>query len=105
MAQFTIIGAGAIGSIVGAALAETGHSITFVDVNADHIAAIREGGLRLSGFRDTIVRSPAYLPGELKQPLDRVLLAVKSPHTGKALESIAPLLADDGYVVSLQNGL
>ena len=37
--------------------------------------------------------------------LERVLLAVKAQATGPALEWIAPRLADDGFVVSLQNGL
>ncbi len=105
MADFTIVGAGAIGGIVGAALAETGHLITFVDVTSDHVAAIRERGLRLSGFRETLVRCPAFLPKEVPGPLNRVLLAVKSPHTETALATIAPRLSEDGYVVSLQNGL
>jgi len=105
MAEFTIIGAGAIGGIVGTALAEQGHAITFVDANAAHVAAVRENGLRLSGFRDTTVRCPALLPDEVRRPLGRVLLAVKSPHTEQALATIAPNLAPDGYVVSLQNGL
>jgi 2-dehydropantoate 2-reductase len=45
------------------------------------------------------------LPEEAAGPLRHVLLAVKSRHTEEALKTIAPLLAADGYVVSLQNGL
>jgi 2-dehydropantoate 2-reductase len=105
MVDFTIVGAGAIGGIIGAALAEQGHFITFVDANAAHVAAIRKGGLRLSGFREMTVQCPALLPEEVSQPLGRVLLAVKSPHTDQALATVAPRLAADGYVVSLQNGL
>jgi 2-dehydropantoate 2-reductase len=105
MVNFTIVGAGAIGGIIGAALAEQGHFITFVDANAAHVAAIRNGGLRLSGFREMTVQCPALLPEEVSQPLGRVLLAVKSPHTDQALATVAPRLAADGYVVSLQNGL
>jgi 2-dehydropantoate 2-reductase len=105
MTEFTIVGAGAIGGIVGAALVDAGHSIAFVDTNADHVAAIRERGLRLSGFREAAVTCPAFLPQDVPHPLNRVLLAVKSPHTEKALGTIAPRLGDSGYVVSLQNGL
>jgi 2-dehydropantoate 2-reductase len=105
MEEFTIVGAGAIGGIVGAALSGRGHPVTFVDTNADHVRTIRENGLRLSGFRDATVRCPALLPQELSKPLGRVLLAVKSPHTEGALATIAPHLSSDGFVVSLQNGL
>lgn len=105
MAEFTIVGAGAIGGIVGAALSEQGHAITFVDANSEHVAAIREKGLHLSGFRETTVKCPVFTPHEMPQRLDKVLLAVKSPHTGEALSAIAPRLFPEGYVVSLQNGL
>ncbi len=44
-------------------------------------------------------------PDEQALRVERVLLAVKAQATGPALEWIAPRLADDGFVVSLQNGL
>ena len=44
-------------------------------------------------------------PDERALRLERVLLAVKAQATGPALDWIAPRLADDGFVVSLQNGL
>jgi 2-dehydropantoate 2-reductase len=69
------------------------------------VAAIQERGLRLSGFKEATIRCPAFTPNEVTQPLRQVLLAVKSPHTEQALSTIAPRLAPDGYVVSLQNGL
>jgi 2-dehydropantoate 2-reductase len=103
--SFTIIGAGAIGSIVGASLLRAGHPVTFVEANADHVAAIRAGGLHLSGAMDTTIHPPVFLPSEVDVPLHRVLLAVKARHTQAALAPLVPYLADDGYVVSLQNGL
>jgi 2-dehydropantoate 2-reductase len=50
--DFTIIGAGAIGAIVGAHLIRAGRSIAFIEANADHVAVIRVGGLRLSDAMD-----------------------------------------------------
>lgn len=103
--KVTIVGAGAIGSIVGAHMIRAGHDVTFVDVHAAHVQAIRENGLRLTGQEDFTVRAPALLPEEMGDSLRAVFLAVKSRHTESALESIAPRLAADGYVLSLQNGL
>jgi 2-dehydropantoate 2-reductase len=103
--RVVVVGAGAIGGLVGAHLARAGHDVAFVEVDERHVAAMREGGLRVSGAADFTVRAPVYLPSEMPDGLGTVLLAVKSRHTGDALESIAPRLAADGVVVSLQNGL
>src|SRR5439155_9413533 len=42
---------------------------------------------------------------DLPDRLHTVLLAVKAQDTAAAMARIAPMLAEDGYVVSLQNGL
>jgi 2-dehydropantoate 2-reductase len=101
----TVVGAGAIGGFVGARLLAAGHDVRFVDANADHVAAIRSAGLQVTGAASLHVRAEAALPDELDEVLGVVLLAVKTRDTGTALEAIAPRLAPDGVVVSLQNGL
>lgn len=104
--QITIVGAGAIGGTVGAYLARAGHQVLFVDSAADHVAAINARGLTIRSWEEEFsVAAPAAAPEDLSGPLDLVLLAVKAQHTAGAIESIAPLLAPDGTVVSLQNGL
>jgi 2-dehydropantoate 2-reductase len=102
---FTIIGAGAIGAITGAALARAGHPVAFVDANSLHVAAVRARGLHVSGHVETTIRAPITTPDRLEGPLERVLLAVKSVDTDSALDAIAPRLAAHGFVLSLQNGL
>jgi 2-dehydropantoate 2-reductase len=104
--RITIVGAGAIGGTIGAYLARAGLPVTFCDASAEHVAAINRRGLAIQGWsEDFSVPAPAILPDDLRGPLDTVLLAVKAQHTAAAMERIAPLLADDGVVVSLQNGL
>jgi 2-dehydropantoate 2-reductase len=101
-----IWGAGAIGGTVGAYLARAGHDVTFVDIVADHVAAIRDTGLRITGPVAAFgVRAPAFLPAELRGVWKHVFLCVKAHHTEDAVRALAPHLAHDGYVLSLQNGL
>jgi 2-dehydropantoate 2-reductase len=45
------------------------------------------------------------LPEELEGTLEVAFLCVKGHFTGPAMEQLAPLLAPEGYVLSLQNGL
>jgi 2-dehydropantoate 2-reductase len=104
--RFTIVGAGAIGGITGAHLVRAGHDVTFVETAEEHLAAIRERGLTLEGLSDFTVRPAAVVrPAELRAPLGTVLCAVKALHTNAALAPVAPLLARDEFVVSMQNGL
>jgi len=101
-----IWGAGAIGGTFGAALARAGRDVTFVDVVPEHVEAIRSPGLRITGPVDAhTVQAPAFLPADLKGTWKRVFLAVKAHHTEEAARALAPHLAPDGHVVSLQNGL
>ena len=104
--KFTIVGAGAIGGITGGHLVRAGHEVTFVETAEEHLAAIRERGLTLVGLSDFTVRPAGVVrPEELRAPLGTVLCAVKTLHTNAALAPIAPLLARDEVVVSMQNGL
>ncbi len=101
-----IWGAGAIGGTVGAFLQRAGHDVAFVDVVPEHVAAINNNGLRISGPIDEFrVDARAFTPLQLAGQHQTILLCTKSQHTRAAAESLAPFLADDGCVVSLQNGL
>jgi len=103
--DLTIVGAGAIGGITGAHLARAGHRVLLVDRDGDHIEAIRQAGLEIRGAADFSVRVPACLPHEVTGSIQTLVLAVKTLHTREALEPLAPLLAPDGCVLSMQNGL
>jgi len=102
----TVYGAGAIGGVTGAALARAGHDVLLVDRAEDHVAAMNAHGLTIEsrdGAATVAVR--AIAPSALGSGLGLVLLAVKSQDTPAALGVLAPRLAADGAIVSLQNGL
>ena len=103
--DLTIVGAGAIGGVTGAHLARAGHRVQFVERDRDHAEAIRRDGLVIAGAAEFTVRPPVYLPDAVPGPISVLILAVKTLHTREALEPLVSLLAPDGYVVSMQNGL
>ena len=101
-----IWGAGAIGGTLGAYLIRGGHSVVFVDIVEDHVNAINQSGLKITGPVDQFtVEATAKLPETLTGQYKTILLCTKSQHTRAAAEALAPFLADDGFVVSVQNGL
>jgi 2-dehydropantoate 2-reductase len=104
--RILIWGAGAIGGSVGAWLKRAGHDISFVDVVPEHVAAIRADGMRITGpVEQFTVAVPAFVPEEVSGTWQHVFLAVKAQHTEAATHALTPHLAQDGYVLSLQNGL
>ncbi|MDX6453922.1 MAG: 2-dehydropantoate 2-reductase, partial [Gaiellaceae bacterium] len=104
--EYVVVGAGAIGGTVGARLARDGHDVLLCDADPEHVAAVNDRGLTIEGpVEQFTVRVQAVSPAELPRRLGAVLLAVKSQHTGAALDAIGPRLAPDGFVVSLQNGV
>jgi len=107
MAEPVVIwGAGAIGGTIGAYLARAGQEVLFVDVVPEHVAEIAAGRLRIEGPVDSFTTGgPAVTPDRVTGRHKRILLAVKAHHTEAATHALAPFLAEDGMVVSCQNGL
>lgn len=102
--HITVVGAGAIGGTLGAHLARVGHDVVLVDSVEDHVRAINRQGLTIEGAETFTVKIPAITPAEMRGPLGMVFLAVKTMHTDAGARQIAPHLAPDGAVVSMQNG-
>jgi 2-dehydropantoate 2-reductase len=102
-----IVGAGAIGSAVGARLARS-MDVVFIDTWAEHVDAMNERGLTVdyAGERLTVpVRALRWEHVSVAPAPDVVLVAVKSYETTAAVHLVSPFLADDTPVVSLQNGI
>lgn len=109
--RFLVMGCGAIGGVLTAALAETGQDVTVVTTNETIHAAVRERGLKVVGegaeprgsFRT--VRANVSLGVPANEKFDYVLLATQPPQVEEAARSAVSALAEDGAMVCLQNGL
>src|SRR5436190_19526184 len=103
-----IIGAGAIGCVVGGLLTKAGRDVTLIDQWPEHVETMRRQGLRLSGTcGEHTVKAKALHLNEaqgLVEPFDAVLVAVKGYDTGGAKAQRAAYLAEPaGVVVDIQN--
>lgn len=101
-----VLGAGAMGSLFGGLLAETGVAVNLVDINAAHIDAIRQRGLKLVTDRGARqVRLAACRPDEVRERPDLIILFTKAMHTESALAGIQRWIGPETRILSLQNGL
>jgi 2-dehydropantoate 2-reductase len=105
-----IIGAGAIGCVVGGLLTKAGHDVTLVDQWPEHIETMKQRGLRLSGTcgEHTIPVKALHIH-ELQgvaTPFEAIFVSVKSYDTEWAAQmALAYLKQPDGVVVDFQNGV
>ena len=107
MAEPIVIwGAGAIGATIAAYWKRAGVEVLLVDIVEEHVEACRTDGLVIEGpVEEFKLQIPAVTPNELEGTFSRMVLAVKAQHTAAATEALKPHLAEDGYILSAQNGL
>jgi len=102
-----VVGAGAMGGLVGVKLALAGEEVTLVDIGAQ-LEAIRKNGLKLIGPDGTEqVAKPAKATSNMAEagPQDLVILALKTQHIASVAKSMAPLFKSGTALVPVQNGL
>jgi 2-dehydropantoate 2-reductase len=105
--RFVVVGAGAIGGLVGARLQAAGEAVLLV-ARGDHGRAVREHGLRVEApDSTTVVRVPAVedLGSVEFQNGDVVLVATKSQHTADAVSAMSERARPDTPIVCVQNGV
>lgn len=105
--KICIVGAGAVGGLVGANFALAGAELTLVDMGP-HLEAIRANGLRVimqDGDQRTV--QPVLATARLSEvPVqDLVVLALKAQDIHQVAADLPPLLREDGLLLHIQNGL
>jgi 2-dehydropantoate 2-reductase len=101
--KIVIVGAGAVGSLFGAALYSAGHDVLLVG-RPDHVAAIRTNGLTIQGPRPRTVRVPATTDVG-RSRADAVLVTVKTFHLRPTATAVAREIDPPAPVLLLENGL
>ena len=105
--KIAVIGAGAIGGLVGARLALAGEDVTFM-VRGANLEAIRARGIRLvemDGEAKTATQVNAFDDYAAAGPQDIVVLAVKAHQVAGVAGRIGQLFGPDTTVVTMQNGI
>ncbi|MFQ6017190.1 MAG: 2-dehydropantoate 2-reductase [Kiloniellaceae bacterium] len=105
--RICVVGAGAIGGMLGVKLALSGNDVTLIDQGAQ-LEAIRKKGLKLvmaDGSEHVAKDAAATASFEEAGPQDLVILALKAHHIGSVATRIPALFGPDTMVMTIQNGL
>jgi len=100
--MIVIIGAGAIGSLLGYFLQKNGHDVLLIG-RKKHCDAIMKKGLKISGIIEETVKIPAAT--ETNEEGDFVFVCTKSYDTEKAIRQFRHVISPSAIVVSVQNGI
>ena len=100
--EFAILGAGALGSILGAHLVRAGHGVTLL-ARGRRAGQIEADGLRVEGLVDLGVRVPVLTDPRQLRGAETLIVATKAISTAQALEPLRH--SDIGSALSIQNGL
>ncbi|MDH3658763.1 MAG: 2-dehydropantoate 2-reductase, partial [Alphaproteobacteria bacterium] len=102
----TIMGAGGMGALFGAILADGGLDVALVDTDREHIDAINRDGLKIQGFGGDRTRPICATTDAGKiERADIVLFQCKAHGAGAAAEAAKHLIDGGGVAISFQNGL
>lgn len=105
--SYVVLGAGAIGAVVGGRLSQAGRDVTLIARGA-HLEALQARGLRLESPAsiDTVRLAVVGHPRDIGWRINHVvLLAVKSHQSMAALSELAAVAPPETPIVCLQNGL
>ena len=105
--KIAVIGAGAIGGLVGAKLALAGEDVTFI-VRGKNLDAIATNGFKLIGADGTeqvALNAKATDRYDLAGPQDIVILAMKAHQVEAVANDVPKLFGPETVVVTMQNGI
>lgn len=103
--KIALLGAGSIGTIIGAMLSKAGLDVTLIDTNKAHLEAMKKDGARVTGKMELNCKVKACSPDEVKDTYDLVIYTVKSTFDSKAIPGILPHLDKKSTFITLQNGI
>lgn len=109
IARIAVLGTGANGAALGAALTRSGRDVVLIDQWPENVEAMRRHGVIVrtaDGETTTPVRAHHLSDvATFRRPFDLVILGLKAYDTRWGCRLLEPLVASDGAVVGMQNGM
>lgn len=100
-----ILGAGSLGTILGALLTKDGQDVELIDRNEEHVRILNEKGAAVTGKMNISVPVKAITPAEMSEMYDIIFYLVKATHDEEALKQACKYLKPDGMLLTMQNGI
>lgn len=104
--KIAVVGAGAMGGSFGAHLDKAGHEVRLVDIWPEHVQIIERDGLKVSGaLGDYVAKIPVTAEPDYDSWAQWVIAFIDTNATQEAAATIEKVLAPNGTVITMQNGI
>ncbi|MBT4289308.1 MAG: ketopantoate reductase family protein [Deltaproteobacteria bacterium] len=103
--RIALLGAGSIGTILGALISRGGENIVLVDSYKNQVESLNQNGAKIIGFMDCIIPVKAILPNEMSGKYDLIISTTKQTTLTESLTNALPFMHDQTIVLTLQNGI
>ena len=103
--KLAIYGAGSLGTILGAYISRAGVPVDLINRNKAHVEALQSKGARVVGTVQFTQQVTACTPAEMSGRYDIIFLMTKQQNNAETVQMLKDYLADDGVLVTFQNGL
>ena len=103
--RVALLGAGSVGTIIGALITEGGENIVLVDSYAEQVDMLNTHGVRITGHLNRSLPVKAILPEEMEGEYDLVISTTKQSSLAESLKNILEHIHDQTIVLTLQNGI
>jgi 2-dehydropantoate 2-reductase len=101
-----VVGTGAVGGYFGACLSKAGHEVTFLARGGNLEAMKRNGGISVESNEGNFTVSGIFTDKyESLYDSDLILFCVKATATKEVATHLVPILKEDAYILTLQNGV
>ena len=100
-----IYGAGSLGTILGAYITKNGGKVELINRNKAHVEALQQKGAQVVGTVNFTQPVVAYLPEQMEGTYDIIFLMTKQQQNVEVVTRLKDFLAEDGVIVTLQNGI
>lgn len=100
-----IYGAGSLGTILGAFISKAGEPVELINRNKAHVEALNASGAKVVGTMQFEQKVTAYTPDQMSGEYDIIFLMTKQQNNKEVVQMLNGFLAQDGVLVTFQNGL
>lgn len=104
--RVAILGAGSLGTVMGAVVSKNGGDFVLIDANKAHVDSLNKNGATVTGYLEmSNIPLKAITPEQMEGIYDIVILLTKQTSNEKALNALLPYLDKNSVVCTLQNGI
>lgn len=103
--RIAIMGAGSLGTILGAYITKAGYQVDLIDAYKEHVDALNEKGAHVIGTVDFVQKVHAITPDQMEGVYDLIIYMAKQTYNDTAIPQIAAHIDENSTVCVCQNGI